>query len=213
MAAVQQCLPDCLNGTINYNTLQCSCSCLFLKFVPTVGCVCADSTQVYDPCTKSCVPIFKPVPCQNGYPNPNVPGSCICNFLFLVYVENQGCICPASMNNAIFNPALGFCVCIAANAYMLNNVCTSCWLFSKPNAQQTTCICLDGYVQAGNSCIQKQNCLNGTLNQQTGVCYCTITGTYFLATVGCVCKDPHAYFNFGVCVCIKGYYSYKGLCT
>lgn len=68
----------------------------------------------------------------------------------------------------------------------------------------------------GNTCVQEtQSCLNGTLNQQTGVCYCEFVGMVFITNVGCQCRDQNAYFDVASksCTCNTNYYLFKGACT
>lgn len=179
----------------------------------TVGCVCPDKQSYYDCATNRCVQVVNP--CPNGYSHPTIPNSCQCNFPFLVFMQGQGCVCPLSMNNAIFQISTSTCVCTAPNTYMCNYVCVQCWTFSTPNSQQTGCVCIEGYTNVGNSCIQKQNCFNGTLNVVTGQCYCLNQAMYFVYSVGCICKDKNAYYSasVGLCVCLPNYYMLNGMCT
>lgn len=150
--------------------------------------------------------------CLNGTLNEQT-GLCYCTYIGTYFVTSVGCVCRDSF--AYFSTLTRMCVCIAGYYYS-NGACTKCWDMSTPSNDLSTCLCIQGYVAVGLTCvIQNINCYNGTLNKDTGICYCTAAGTSFVAKVGCLCRDPKSTFdpNSNYCICPANFYISKGLCT
>lgn len=212
----------CRDSKMMYNVQLNICACITSYYIFEGACKpCWDNSISADDFTtcvcikgyilsgKSCI---RPnINCYNGTLDLDTL-TCKCDYSFTRFVDKIGCVCRDPFS--YFSLAVKNCVCIPG--YYLAEVCTKCWLNASPSPDITTCLCDPGYFASSKSCINiQQNCFNGTFNPTTNTCYCPIFGMQFVPLIGCLCKDPNAYFSsiLNICTCNPGYYYLNQVCT